>query len=136
MFCNTPIYLSDKFKTNTQTFNNLSIKRKCSFCQKQPKGAMLMTIDTNDVFCDLVCGKLYDLNVKHIKPDMKDYRIKYLHGELNDKARLVYDKCIDKEFVQLLKMKIDYQEILNEPDSKIRRKKFMQAKQKYTSSLK
>lgn len=137
MFSNTPIYFSDTFKNNTiKNGGSLSLKRKCSFCHKSPKGALLLTTDTNDVFCDLVCGKLYDLNVKHIKPDMKDYRKKYLHNELNDKAKLVYDKCNDKEFVQLSKMKVDYNSIMEEPDATKQRKLLMAAKSDYTALLK
>lgn len=137
MFNNTPIYFSDNFKNNIpQSGRLLSLKRECSFCHKHPKGALLITTNSNDVFCDLVCGKLYDLNVNHITPDMKDYRNKYLHNELNDKAKLVYDKCIDKEFVQLSKMSVDYREIMNESDDSKRKKLFVAAKREYTSLLK
>ena len=137
MFNSTPIYFSDNFSNTktTQTTYSFSLKRECSFCHKKPKGALLTTINSNDIFCDIVCAKLYDLNVKHIIPDMKDYRKKYLHDELNDKAKLVYDKCIDKEFVQLSKMYINYAEISKEPDRDKRKKLFMNAKREYTALL-
>ncbi len=134
---NTPIYFGDSFKTTTNnTKKTFSLKRKCSFCQKRPKGALLTTTDTNEIFCDLICGKLYDLNVQHIVPDMKDYRKKYLRNELNDKAKLVYDKCIDKEFVQLSKMYVNYDEILNETDKEKKKKKIASLKREYTALLK
>lgn len=137
MFSFTPIYFSDNFSNtkSTQSPKSFSLKRKCSFCHKQPKGALLITLNSNDIFCDIVCAKLYDLNVEHITPDMKDYRKKYLHNELNDKAKLVYDKCNDKEFVQLSKMYINYEEILKEQDPSKQKKLFMNAKREYTALL-
>lgn len=52
-------------------------------------------------FCDLICAKLYDVNVCKLTIDVKTYRKNYLDGMLNNTSNIIYQKCKSVLFTQL-----------------------------------
>ena len=77
------------------------IKSKCNFCKKEIKLFPASSIDGSLKFCDLVCAKLYYDNVQKFTFDVKKYNNYYNEGELNKKAKEVYEKCRFVLFEQL-----------------------------------
>ena len=86
----------------------------CNYCNKKIKGGALiganrttedfMKMDYNLellYFCDFICAKLYDTNVKTISIDVKDYRKKYLSKSLNKTAEIIYKQVNNILFTQL-----------------------------------
>lgn len=63
-------------------------------------------------FCDIICAKFYDINVDNIVINTELYREKYINDYLNKKERIIYEKCMKREFSTLPILKItDYNEL-------------------------
>ena len=70
---------------------------KCTYC-----GASLHTPftarDNNGnvlCFCDILCGRLYDINEASIEPYMKEYNRAYITNRLSTSARLTLERLND-----------------------------------------
>lgn len=70
---------------------------KCAFC-----GAHIHTpfmgkkMDGTVVsFCDILCGRLFDINNSPIEPFMKDYNRAYVGNRLTTAARIAFERFND-----------------------------------------
>lgn len=52
-------------------------------------------------FCDIICAKFYDINVNNIVINTELYREKYINEYLNKKEKIIYEKCMKREFSTL-----------------------------------
>ena len=46
-------------------------------------------------FCDILCGRLYDVNIQPIEPMMKDYNRSYITNKLTAIAKLSFERFND-----------------------------------------
>jgi hypothetical protein len=52
-------------------------------------------------FCDVICAKFYDINIKNIEIDFDLYREKYIEGNLSKTEKVIYEKCMKRDFTIL-----------------------------------
>ena len=69
-------------------------------------------------FCDVICAKFYDINIKNIVIDVDMYREKYINDELSKKKKIIYEKCMKREFSTLPILNIYNYKDLNEKQIK------------------
>lgn len=120
LYVNEPVKVSH---VNIQTSGSLgelvNKKRCCEMCHKTSKNKMIRATHFNGMsenyncnilsqnesviyFCDLLCARLYDMNIHKINIDFYDYRKAYLNNELSKSSTLIYKKCKNKLFTQII----------------------------------
>lgn len=105
-----PLFNNDT--SNPKTKQTIGIC--CEYCKRKIKSASLiachridddfMNFNYNEKiyhFCDLVCGKLYDINVHNLAIDFVDYRKKFLTNQLNKNALIIYNQVKHILFTQM-----------------------------------
>lgn len=115
------------FTTSNKTKAKIksTLTKVCVFCSKKIKELGYVTgteyngplssydsikIDSNAnklIFCDLICAKLYDVNIHKISIDFKSYKDFNNNGKLSKNAVKIYNKCKHKLFSELLILKIN-----------------------------
>lgn len=112
-----------ELKTSGSLGEMINKKRCCAMCKKTSKNKMIRATHFNDniekyncnvlsqneniiYFCDLLCARLYDINVHKINIDFYEYRKAYLNNELSKTATLIYKKYKNKLFTQIIYQKI------------------------------
>lgn len=70
---------------------------KCAYC-----GTSIYTPFTckceNDslkTFCDILCGRLYDISIGSVQPLMKSYNRLYVKNRLSPSARITFERLND-----------------------------------------
>ncbi len=132
MSFNTPIFTSSNQKQKSKS----KLSKVCIFCNKKIKDGYLVGTKFNGnicdydpikidsfedklIFCDLICARLYDVNIHKISIDFKSYKDFYNNGKLSSKAVKVYNRCKGKLFSEMLIMKVcDNFNLLEPPDKK------------------
>lgn len=110
---NTPInepVVKEKKESILTKFNDV-----CVFCGKKTIHECLLArnIDEDEKtnfdlkFCDLICARLYDINIHKIEINYKAYRKAYNNGKLSKNSKFIYEKCKYKLFNELPIKKFD-----------------------------
>ena len=86
----------------------------CSYCSKRIKTGSLIGCHRFDDdfmnfnyteklfnFCDLICAKLYDINIHNLALDLRDYRKKFLTNQLEKKSIIIYNQVKNILFTQI-----------------------------------
>ena len=70
---------------------------KCAYC-----GSSIYTPftckdeeDSTKVFCDILCGRLYDITNGPVQPLMKKYNQLYVKNNLSISARIIFERLND-----------------------------------------
>jgi ribosome-associated toxin RatA of RatAB toxin-antitoxin module len=69
-------------------------------------------------FCDIICARFYDINVNEIVIDFELYREKYINDYLTKKEKIIYEKCMKREFKTLPILNIEDYKKLNQDQIK------------------
>lgn len=83
-----------------------SLFNTCSFCNASIKCGELKSFD-GKLFCDIVCAKLYNDNVEHIKINIREYNKLYNSNQLSSQAMSLLEKIKIYSFEMLPYYKID-----------------------------
>lgn len=86
----------------------------CNYCSKRIKTGSLIGCHRFDDdfmnfnyteklfnFCDLICAKLYDINIHNLALDLRDYRKKFLTNQLEKKSIIIYNQVKNILFTQM-----------------------------------
>lgn len=115
-------------------------KRCCAMCKKTSKNKMIRATHFNDdlknyncniltpnepiiYFCDLLCARLYDINIHKINIDFYEHRAAFLNGELSKTSTLIYKKYKNKLFTQIIYQKVNNISNLNRKEIESIKKK-------------
>ena len=87
------------FEDDELSTNNIT--NKCEFCSKTIKQLPASSIDGKLKFCDILCAKLYCDNFGKFVFDIKKYNTYYNEGQLDKKAKEIFERCRFLMFEQL-----------------------------------
>jgi hypothetical protein len=67
---------------------------KCAYCGSSIQSPFTgkHKDGSNICFCDILCGRLYDVNVTSIEPLMKEYNRAYTANKLSSIARVSFER--------------------------------------------
>ena len=70
---------------------------KCAYCGSPIQTPFMGKSDCGESigFCDILCGRLYDVNIRPIEPMMKDYNRSYITNKLTAIAKLSFERFND-----------------------------------------
>lgn len=103
------------FEDDELQLNNI-MNNKCEFCNKVIKQLPASSTDGKLKFCDIICAKLYYDNFGKFTFDIKKYNTYYNEGQLDKKAKEIFERCRFLMFEQLPIYKpLDDDPIIDDP---------------------